>query len=1048
METRQLLAKVSLLLSCSLTLAQGEDKLAHVDLEKLRDQTTALEIIKPFVLPNENWQLTGYVLLEAPQRDDKPPLQILCAARDYISEYKVSEGYEIRDETALFGKELETISFRSEPTLDPILESVLIVFENKGDEIRPFGGNNYLGKGYLYDFDRDGILDRADSTNHGLKELPKYDIEVFALLSVESEPRTLLEVIFNWHPRSADDANEWSFECHDENADGIPEIVFGPLDVHEKLRPEITFRWDPESKIYTAGDLPKNAHVYVKQEGESLKSIAAKGSFDYPLIKGFENSPPNPTHLRDYVFESLSHRPVSELAAFFKGTQRRDIFDGPAGSLPNTLPKNLFSMPPKEAALALAEANRNPAHREQYRLALDDLNEISPPPSGWAQYDWRNSGSYSYTSSLYAVQFGTPDPVLAYFGYNSIGVVGRNPYADQPANNARLVKLSQKEATFLVETSFWLNRIRSKRLSLGQSRYSSMSSSADGYGGFSLHPENGKPVELASETDWATDSISSRWDGEYDRTVFVNLAGLLFRKGVPEMLGERWNTDNKIEGHSLTTSTEDRLADRIGNQAREELASDFSTILKINQTSPLPPEALARLCSAAGTEALISLLPKLKKLHASFPPPNDEDKEYEVLRKRFARDHFGNPLVDDPDDHPKDYARLNELYDKRMFDLAAVLRDSLESGISKIRLTSDSASLKKEVVNNGPLSQWALSQLLRTEPDTWATLISANFAKSNEAEKRTIFITLAAGHPPAAAQLIDDLKAEDQQSLLLEIARYQKKHAPKKFPKYFPSLIAFAADKKKDIYRRGDAMEILASDDLSEPQLRELTAILIAEVSNPQQGKISSGTLRYALNSLIALPNPGQHLEFILSLPNIAKIDFPAGFQTLEVMTRDKPERSKILGKFLRTQFTESDGMMNYHFAKALTYDLRMLAPEIAAFASENAKLEDGDGADYSGGSFISPVGHRYHIARDITALWTEKDPSTLARMWIAFAAARPSLFSDDDPKTSSLRERAEWHIRNLPVNDRRQAIQETLIALPLDKYQSATQTWLESLVD
>ncbi len=72
------------------------------------------------------------------------------------------------------------------------------------------------------DFNHDGILDHADTTNYGLKNAQKQEVEVFALKTVDTRPRVLLRSIFNFHRRSADSANDWTFECFDEEADGIP----------------------------------------------------------------------------------------------------------------------------------------------------------------------------------------------------------------------------------------------------------------------------------------------------------------------------------------------------------------------------------------------------------------------------------------------------------------------------------------------------------------------------------------------------------------------------------------------------------------------------------------------------------------------------------------------------------------------------------------------------------------------------------------------------------------------------------------------------------
>ena len=139
--------------------------------------------------------------------------------------------------------------------------------------------------------------------------------------------------------------------------------------------------------------------------------------------------------------------------------------------------------------------------------------------------------------------------------------------------------------------------------------------------------------------------------------------------------------------------------------------------------------------------------------------------------------------------------------------------------------------------------------------------------------------------------------------------------------------------------------------------------------------------------------------------------------------------------------------MMNYYFSTALAYDLRLLAPEIAAYGTESPGVGDGDGADYAGGNFKTPVGQRYHIAREITALWSEKDAGALARLWIAFAASHPDEFQEND-SASPLRQLAESHIRAMPSEPRRESITAIMKEIPIAECFAETRQWLVGLGD
>lgn len=1042
-----------LLLPLAACIARA-DELAHADLAKLGDPEKALaEVTRLVIGPDrEDYTLMGYRFLKAAQADGKPPLHILCGERKYTSRFRSSGEYEIDDAAEIFGDEHRNVFARLQPSLDYIKDSVLFVFDDKGNEIRPFGGDNYIDGGHICDFDGDGILDRAGSTNYGLDEAPKHSVEMFELESVETKPRQLLRVIFNWHPDSADDANEWTYRCTDLDGDGRPEIRFGPKDPGDGENAEpFVFKWDQATGKFSAGEIPKGSHILVLGKDDSLKSVAKAGGLGYPLI-GKTDDGDTPAAVKSpqapFTYTTFAGMPEKQLAAFFKGKDRRDFSDGAEGSFPDVVPENLFSMPPKQAALALADANRTPGHRRKFQLAIDDRKGIAPPASGWVQHSWSSSGCYSFSSTLTAIRFGEPDPLLLSFGYNSIGVVGRNPWADQPANRLRIVRLSEKEAAFLAETLFWLDRVRSRSLIQDDDhRMSGFSSTADGFSSITLLPTGEKPQELASETDWATSSISGRWDGDYNREVFANLASLLIRTGVPNMLGKRWESDNDTGHQSLMTPTEERLRDRIGAEAREKLAADLASVIAMDAKGTVPPDVITRIAFTAGDEALVPLLPALGKMLASLPAESDEEKECKALEKRFARDHFGDPLGDEPQEHKDAYKRLTDLREKLRFFRPAILREPLETAVEKLRLASDSSRLKEAFLQKSPHAQWALALLRRTEPETWAILVAADFEGAGIKERQTIFSTLAAGHPPAAAAMIPNFSKAERRDLIIEISDFHKAHSPDEFPADIPILMDLVRDRKQDLYRRIDAMETLAAAELSEAQSEDLTKLLLDEIRSPQKGEYFSGTLGAALDALAALPHPEAHLELVLSLPHIPRDAFDNGFHAVDAMTRNHPDRTKILAEFLKTQFVASSGMMNDHFIKALAYDLQILAPEIAAFASESPNTEDGDGANYSGGNFKTPVGQRYHIAREITALWSERDEGTLGRMWVAFVAAHPGEFQERK-EPSVIRQLAAKHIRTLPAAERKEAIAAIQKEIPIPDYYADSLKWLNSLND
>jgi hypothetical protein len=153
------------------------------------------------------------------------------------------------------------------------------------------------------------------------------------------------------------------------------------------------------------------------------------------------------------------------------------------------------------------------------------------------------------------------------------------------------------------------------------------------------------------------------------------------------------------------------------------------------------------------------------------------------------------------------------------------------------------------------------------------------------------------------------------------------------------------------------------------------------------------------------------------------------------------------LESFLRRRLKTQTGMMNDLFVTALAHDLRGLAPEIAAYATQSREVPAGAKADSSGGEDQDLTVERYHCAREITALWSEPDGFTRTRMWLALAINRWWRFSGEDGE--ALRSRAAENIRQTPLAERQAAISAMLAAVPGDtRIDPQTAAWLKQLAE
>ena len=1040
----------------SVCTAAGEET-KKANLAKLGDPSTReAEVARLVECDGVEKFLVRYRLHPAPQSGGAEPLTLLAA--DYECDFErnsashSSGDYEIARPEELFGiardKDADAKGGPEcllKPGSSLLIDHVLLLFDGKGNEVRPFDGRNFIEHGYLCDFNRDEILERCDSTHPSLEAAPHQEIQVFELATVEAKPRSLLRVVYNWHPNDVNDDNEWGFTCFDEEGDGFMEIAFGPKKAaSDEDQRQFVFRWNKDTLSYTAGEIPEHSHIRVLKAGEDLEALAKAGGLDYAL-KGKLESPEEKARApikHPYVFKSLKGTSDSELFSFFHGKKRRDTFDPPGDTVPNLTPDGFWTMHPKQAALALAEANRTPTHRFGWKLAVDDRGGIAPPRSGWLVYDWSSSGCYSLSSHLFALRFGTDQSWLMATDYNSNGAVDRNPLADQSGYTARIIPLDSEEAMFLAETLFWLDRVRSYSPGGEEKNQGGRSSTADGFATLHLFADGSLPRELASNAVWAGEAVSGQWRAEYSPLIFINLTEHLLGKELPAHLAARWKVAPEIDRRWSGTSIKDRLKPRLNEEARILLGKNLLAAFGRHRSDPLPLPALLDLVNCSGEGGSPDLLPELLRLQATLPKPTAEDAEYETLRKRFSFDHFGNAERDEPSKHPKDYKRYEFLQEKREFEAGPVLREPLAQAIKKLRMAEDPKLLQKEVKKQGALTFWALNRLRKSFPEAWEDHLILGFRDANLEERRSIFSTLAAARPEAAKGLVELMTPVQTSELLIEVVSFELKSDPVKSRSRVPALLKIVKGRQDSYERRGSAMQLLARIELTAEQLDEFTSLLLKELKDPQcyPEYKSFNTLGYAVDALSRLPRAYLRTDAVVAMNRDGAFGFDSGLEALVRLTKDRPGGKARLTAFLDPCFRKHTGMMNDVFLAAYALDLEALAPKVADLASEGPEVEDGDGSDYAGGHFEGPLGEHYHVAREITALWLEKDNETLARMWIALVASQAYQFhpeSRDQEITSILRAKASEAIAQLPADSRLRHVQTAVTAFGLDQYYS-----------
>lgn len=444
----------------------------------------------------------------------------------------------------------------------------------------------FTSDGWGGDFDHDGILDSAETTNWGNPaegSVGATQIRAFHIRSMERVPRTPLYLIYNWKPGP----ERWAAEMADTDGDGTLEVCLGPV-VDDKGQTEgdtvrsweVIYRWDGTQKKWQGPDGARDDH-FLRYPGEEkgfwawLTELSKAG--------GLTNKSPAPRDPRrpgkpkpapaDPDPETAALSADAKILRFYLGNSGGTSYHGDGFRLPPAV----WNLTPKEAALTLANANRTGAHRGQFEI-LTIPSAQEPPVAGTMQLFQNNSWITSYCSLL-----------------ETGGGVGRWSVMDE-GGPSFTAALKEDEARWLFQTLWWLDQVRTRAFDPFRVTQSNAFSGADDVARFTvvLTPEKGKPGVLLE--DRVLQPVGPGWRDHYTRAI----------------------------AHRLAVELADAWSDRHQFPAREERKVDPGFIL----------EQLRRL--TPGGKPKMPLLWAAAVIGASDnAPPADAAVELERLRKTW-----------------------------------------------------------------------------------------------------------------------------------------------------------------------------------------------------------------------------------------------------------------------------------------------------------------------------------------------------------------------------------------------------------------------------
>jgi hypothetical protein len=705
------------------------------------------------------------------------------------------------------------------------------------------------------------------------------------------------------------------------------------------------------------------------------------------------------------------------------------------------LPQDFWSLDPKEAALALVDANRTPEHRGRFQLAIDDRGVEGPPATGSLAFSDSSSRCYIATDTFYFLRVDPVDSYLAYARTRSGGVVLYDVVSDQPSFDLRVCPLNYEDARRLAGTVWWLDRLRSR--SGAESGLGGMSTStADGTGNLVFRSSEGTPLINRTGTLWAA-QLSERWTKGYDHAAFLNFSAYLLADALTERLGTAWmEAEIRSDAPSLLPPK--------GRPTYSEAESRRLTLLTIRFLSEFSPAQdrismalVACAAQVAGTRLIPGTRPLLEKIASSLPA-DQPTRTYEEVSAEYLN-VLSTPDAGDPQGRATHRKRLSELKDEQdriAFEAGAnslsCLRRTIKTALRRFALADDPDALYARAVARGEEGQWALQRLLLLDRARYVQALEGWLGHSEERWVRQIFAEIRRVDPVRATAIAASRPSAepgaltgDVFGLLQNAGQLTDENARRS------ALLAVLQNPKSGFAQREQAIDLLVPPDapLRYPQ-REVDDALLHVLESDQADDVVNFTLPTACLAL-ALRQRTETFDRIMAVLATNKDAFIHGriLSALVVLAQADPVRlNPRLEALIAPELKATNKQMSELLWAIWSADLRNMLPELERLGTAGPDDYE-DAKAFSGGGEVTLVLGRFHLARQIADVWNSTDALTRIRLLTALALdpthrlAGESLPERVFRLKTSLREAAS----TLTVPQRRQvaAFLQTILELP-----------------
>ncbi len=617
--------------------------------------------------------------------------------------------------------------------------------------------------------------------------------------------------------------------------------------------------------------------------------------------------------------------------------------------IPTHVPEGFWELPPREAALSFADANRTEGHRKLFRLGISAAGG-EPPAWCTVRLSTAWTGCFGPEGQWHTFLVFHPRGSRIVRAVTSGEMTEpRGPFHVRPRLDLRALEVPTPVARQTVRVLWQLFRLHSRYLGPEPRPRTIVGSHPEGSAELEIREARG--VTLHVRGTLFCGNVSECWRDAYElddedrpsHDVFLMLAAYLLERALPEHLaGARWFRPD-AEGGSTRDWPLAENPEEARRRAHWERISR-SILRSVTRDETRVSFEISRVAARlAGELGLTGLAPDLRALLGGL---GEEEMPGDRSGPREA------------------------------------LREEARHGLRRLAVAAAPEALRRVALSRGDDRLWAADRLRALDPAAYAEVLEAWIREREGEHGPEILEELARVDRDRALALARELTPTARPDLVCAGLRLLagEEEVPEE-TRRVEAVLAILGE------REGDARS--AIDALVPPRnphrwtSAEIDAALLALIGRDREK--DEWTLAHACRAL-ALRGRRDSFARIVEVHRTVDDEYVKNqtLQALALLAIDgTAEQRGVLMRLVRAGIRRGDDSTEGAIWAAWIAGLRDLAPELAKRATSGPDQAEGGG--------------RWHMARKVLALWRTRDPWLKVRLLVTLAMGDASIFWDED---------------------------------------------------